>query len=117
MIDMAVLGYFHALRINGWIGNLALLVEHEFFGQQGPGAKLRDRHGHGGGEIHGLRVEDHIQRIGEQLMPLLDRCNRMMLRNLKALSTLRQRPTPSVNIGSAGQVNVATNQTGVVQKG
>ena len=35
----------------------------------------------------------------------------MMLRNLKALKTLREGPAPSVSIGSAGQVNVAAQQS------
>jgi hypothetical protein len=55
-------------------------------------------------------VEDHVERIGEQLLPLLDRCNRMMLRNLKALQALREPLPPSVSIGAAGQVNVAGKQ-------
>jgi hypothetical protein len=60
--------------------------------------------------INGLHVEQHVERIAEQLLPLLDRCNRMMLRNLKALKSLREGPVPSVSIGSAGQVNLATEQ-------
>ena len=34
--------------------------------------------------VRGLTVEDIVERLTEQLMPLLDRSNRMMLRNLKA---------------------------------
>lgn len=60
-----------------------------------------------------MRVADYVHRVGEQLLPLLDRCNRMMLRNLKALKTMREVPTPSVSIGSAGQVNVGTQQANV----
>ena len=54
--------------------------------------------------------EGHVERIAEQLLPLLDRGNRMMLRNLKALKSLREPPVPSVSIGAAGQVNVAAEQ-------
>jgi hypothetical protein len=43
-------------------------------------------------------------------MPLLDRSNRMMLRNLKALQTRREAVAPSVSIGNTGQVNVAQAQ-------
>jgi hypothetical protein len=50
-------------------------------------------------------------------MPLLDRSNRMLLRNLKALKAMRQAPAPNVSIGNAGQVNVATNQVNAVQAG
>jgi hypothetical protein len=117
LIDLAVIAYYHTLRINGWVGTFAALIEHEFFQQEGPSAKLQKRYGRGSHEIQGLRVEDYIHRVGEELLPLLDRCNRMMLRNLKALKTLREGPAPSVNIGSAGQVNVATNQANVMRGG
>ena len=46
----------------------------------------------------------------ERLLPLLDRSNRMLLGNLKALKAPREGPVPSVSIGSAGQVNVAGEQ-------
>ncbi len=115
LIDLAVLSYYHTLRINGWIGNFAALIEHEFFDKQGPSAMFEQRYGRGSREIRGLRVEDHVHRIGEQLLPLLDRCNRMMLRSLRALKTLREGATPSVSIGSAGQVNVAMNQANAMR--
>ena len=35
LIDVAVLSYYHTLRINGWIGNFAPLIESEFFGTSG----------------------------------------------------------------------------------
>jgi hypothetical protein len=117
LIDLAVVSYYHTLRINGWVGNFASLIEHEFFDKEGPSAKLQKRYGRGSHEIDGLRVEDYIHRVGEQLLPLLDRCNRMMLRNLKALKTMREGPAPSVNIGSAGQVNVAASQANVMRDG
>src|SRR3954452_4326947 len=35
LIDVAVIGYYQTLRINGWVGNLAAQVESEFFGTSG----------------------------------------------------------------------------------
>ncbi len=32
LLDLAVASYYNAMRIQGWIGNLALHIEHEFFG-------------------------------------------------------------------------------------
>jgi hypothetical protein len=110
LIDVAVLSYYHTLRINGWLGNFAMLIESEFFSLSSPSAKLKDRYGWGADKIQGLRVEEYLDRMGERLLPLLDRCNRMMLRNLKALRAMREPAAPSVTIGAAGQVNVATNQ-------
>jgi hypothetical protein len=110
LIDVAVLSYYHTIRIDGWIGNFACLVEHEFFGKDGPSARFADRYGRHSTKIQGLSVESHIDRIGEQLLPLMDRANRMMLRNLRALQTRRQPPSAAVNIGNVGQVNVAHQQ-------
>ena len=106
--DLALLAYYHSWRVSGWVGNLALLVEHEFFGADGPGAKLKERHGY---QVEGLHVEDVVRRLGEQLFPLLERANRMMLRNLALLREYRR--APAVSIGSAGQVNVAEKQVNV----
>ena len=47
-----------------------------------------------------------MQRLGEQLMPILDRANRMMIRNLKAIKELRQGQVPAIAIGRAEQVTV-----------
>ena len=110
LIDSAVLAYYHQLRVNGWIGDLAVWLEREFFRMDGLTAKLRDRHGSGAGEIRGLKAEDLVGQLVERLMPLLDRSNRMLIRNLKMLKTMREGPAPSVSIGSAGQVNVAQAQ-------
>ena len=55
-------------------------------------------------------MEDIVSQLVERLMPLVDRSNRMMIRNLKALQSLHGRPAPSVSIGSIAQVNVANNQ-------
>jgi hypothetical protein len=110
LIDSAVLAFYHQLRINGWIGDLAAQVEFEFFRSDSPTAKLKAEYGAGAATIRGLKVEELVRRLAEQLMPLLDRSNRMLLRNLKALKALREAAGPSVSIGSVGQVNVAANQ-------
>jgi hypothetical protein len=112
LIDSLLLAYYHQLRINGWIGGLAWHVESEFFGSEGPRAKLRQKHGY---QVDGLQVEDLLSRIGEQLLPLLDRCNRLLIRNLRALRDPRQRAAANVSIASVGQVNVGTQQVNVVE--
>ena len=57
-----------------------------------------------------LWIEHIVERIREQLLPLFDRSNRVMIRNLKALQARQDGSAPSVSIGSAGQVNVAQAQ-------
>jgi hypothetical protein len=78
MIDRAVVAYQPFIRITGWVGNLALHIEHEFFGRDGPSANFRDRHGREGRAIRGLSVEDHLARVREGLIPLAERCGRVM---------------------------------------
>jgi len=107
LIDSLLLAYYHQLRITAWVGDLAWHIEAEFFGNEGPRAKLRQQYGC---QVDGLQVETLLVRLGEQLLPLLDRCNRLLHRNLRALRDPRQRPAASVNIGNVGQVNVGGQQ-------
>ena len=46
LIDLAVMSYYNALRVQAWIGDLALHIEHEFFCQEGPTAKLQQKWGY-----------------------------------------------------------------------
>jgi hypothetical protein len=112
MVDMAVLSYYHQLRITGWIGDLSQWLEAEFFRRGGLGVNLHEQaKGRRDVKVRGLTVEEIVERLAERLMPLLDRSNRMMLRNLKALQAQRQPAPPNISIGQAGQVNVAATQT------
>jgi hypothetical protein len=105
LVDCALIAYANTLRVQGWVGNLALLVETEFFGSTGPTAKLRKKCGYG---VESFTVEELVERLTLQFLPLLDRCNRMMLRNLRAITELRRSPAPAVAINQATQVNVGT---------
>jgi hypothetical protein len=110
LIDTAVLSYYHLLRVTGWVGDLAAMLEHEFFGMVGLQAAFKESNGHQLGRVKGLRITEHVERIGERLMPLIDRSHKMMVQSLNTLQTRRQRPAPNVNIGQAGQVNVGQQQ-------
>jgi len=96
LIDRAVIAYRDLLRITGWTGNLALLVEAEFFGSKGPRAHFRDRNGREGRVIRGLTVEQHIARLREGLIPLAERCGRVMREALGGLEMLRAAPSHAV---------------------
>jgi len=102
LVDLAVLSYFHILRVQGWIGDLAVRMEHEFFGDDAftelvdGRRRVADR----------LAVGERVRQLREQLMPILDRANRMMIRNLKGLKELRQGQVPAIAIGRAEQVTV-----------
>ena len=108
-----MLAWYNALRIQQWIGDLSLAVEHEFFGEDGPSARFERRYG----RASGLVVEERLARLGEQLLPLQERANRSVVRNLKALAELRRGPAPSVAIAKAGQVNVGSQQVNAVVEG
>jgi hypothetical protein len=101
LLDLALLHYCHALRVEGWIGNLALHIERQFFGSGAFAADYRNL-------PQGTRqaADDAVRRFGEQLMPLVDRANRMFIRNLAAIKDLRQRPVPAIAIGRAERVTV-----------
>ena len=53
------------------------------------------------------KLTEEIARLEEVLMPLLERCHRMMTRSLAHLEARRSRGAKtSVTVGQAGQVNV-----------
>jgi hypothetical protein len=117
LVDSALLAYYHQLRINGWLGDMAGWMEREFFAKPSLTATIPGNNRREFTEVRGLSIDYIVERIIERLMPLLDRSNRMLLRNLKALKAMRQAPAPNVSIGSAGQVNVAAAQANTIQAG
>lgn len=50
LIDLAIISYYHTLRLNGWVGNFGLLIEGELFQKGGPSVKLQ-RSGEVGGRV------------------------------------------------------------------
>jgi len=110
LIDLGIISYYHALRINGWIGNFATLIEHEFFGQAGLTTVKRLRKGQ---YYEELRVDEYLTRISEEMLPLFDRANRMLIRNLKTIQELRRGPAATVAINQASQVNVGAQQINI----
>jgi hypothetical protein len=77
MIDTAIIAYFNLLRVQGWIGNLCLVVERDAFGQE----PLNYYHG----DTVGNRLEEQLRRLAEVMLPLQERSHRMMIRSLEAL--------------------------------
>ena len=72
------------------IGNLSIQIEREFFGS---GAPRPDFHGC---HIRGLTVEQHLAHLKEGLLPLAERCGRVMREALSALEALRSGPSEAV---------------------
>jgi hypothetical protein len=101
LIDRAVAAYQDFIRITGWTGNTALTVEAEFFGRDRPSAEFR-----GGREIRGLTVEEYINRLGQDLIPLAERCAGVMREVLVALETLRAGPSQAVERSRPARIRV-----------
>lgn len=96
LVDMAVVAYANVLRVQGWIGNWSLNVEREAFGQKGLRADFKDRYGMEGERINGLRVEQYVGRIADELLPLVERFHRMAREAIRALR--ESRTAPSVRV-------------------
>jgi len=106
LIDRAVAAYQDFIRVTGWTGNTAMMVEHEFFGVDRPSANIRDRHGREAREILGLSVEEHINRLGQDLIPLAERCGRVMREALAGLETLRNAPSQAVERSRPTRISI-----------
>jgi hypothetical protein len=62
-----------------------------------------------------LCVDHYLQRVSEELMPLLDRADRLLIRNTKMVQDLRRGPMTTLAINQASQVNVGTQQLCIVE--
>jgi SAM-dependent methyltransferase len=112
LIDRAVSAYQDFMRVSGWTGNLSIHIEHEFFGLNGPGADFRDRYGREGRNIRGLSVEEHLAHLREGLLPLAERCGRVMREALAALEALRALPSQVVERSKPIRISVMFGSTG-----
>ena len=108
LLDQTMLAYFHVVRLNKEIANLLSLAEFELYGADSPWVRVK-RDKNLKASFEGLEAEKHIRALQERLTPLLERFNQMFLRNLKAMRELKSMPV-NINIGQAGQVNVAQQQ-------
>jgi hypothetical protein len=106
LIDRAVSAYQDFMRVTGWVGNLAISIEHEFFGRDGPSAQFRDRYGREGATVRGLTVEQHLAHLRENLIPLAEPCGRVMREALAALETLRAAPSQAVERSRPTRISV-----------
>jgi hypothetical protein len=90
LIDRAVAAYYDFVRITGWIGNLSIQIARELFGRDAPRAEFQGR------SIRGLTVEQHLGHLREGLLPLAERCGRVLRDALAALDALDAAPSRAV---------------------
>ena len=82
------------------------MIEAEFFGRDRPCFEFRDRHGREGPKIQGLTVEQHLARLREGLIPLAERCARVMREALAALEMLNAAPSNAVERSRPARVSM-----------
>ena len=99
LADSAILAYRNLLRIQGWIGSTAFVVQRELFGQE----PLETSYGY----TEAMAIERRVEQLERALMPLLDRSQKMLIRALDRLQARRSGSSMSaISIGKAGQVNI-----------
>ena len=112
-VDLALMAYANALRVQGRMGDLALVIDHELFAEDSLKVKLRQQYGP---HFDGFAVEEQLRRLREQLLPLFERVNRQLLQNLQGLQRGHPASSPMVAIGQARNVNVAQQQVHIQRR-
>jgi hypothetical protein len=112
-VDLALMAYANALRVQGRMGDLALVIDHELFAEDSLKVKLRQQYGP---HFDGFAVEEQLRRFREQLLPLFERVNRQLLQNLQGLQWGHPASSPMVAIGQARNVNVAQQQVHIQRR-
>jgi hypothetical protein len=113
LLDMALTSYFHFLRLNEQVNNALANIEWQIFALDAPMFMKNSYGDRLSGEKKDKAVAEEIAHdIEEILQPVLDRFNRMFIRNLKAIRDLK-RGNIQLNIGSIGQMNIGDKQINV----
>jgi hypothetical protein len=116
-IAMALIGFNQLVRVNEVVGTLAARLEFQLFDTDQP---LRvtlvepDGRSRAANRYEYVAGQEAVDRLGREALPLLDRCNRMVLRNLKALRELKASPI-SMTVQNFGQLNVGQQQTNLAR--
>ena len=114
LLDMALNGFFHYIRLNEAVNNIMANIEWQMFESEAPVFLSRDKWGmrpYGVGSDKAV-AEGLAHRLNEVLLPTLDQYNRMFIRNLKAIRDLK-RGNIQLNIGNVGQMNIGDKQVNV----
>jgi hypothetical protein len=96
LIDMAVIAFANAMRLQSIVGNTSLIIEGELFGQPTLRAKWENVYGGRPPEIQGLAVDEHVAKLRDSIMPLIERFHRLARESIAALARRRHAPAASV---------------------
>jgi hypothetical protein len=106
LIDMAVVAYANAMRLQSMIGNTALVIESEMFGQPTLRAKWKSAYGGRPEDVQGFAVEEHVARLRDQLLPLVERAHRTARESIEAIRRTRQVPAIRVERAKAVEIRL-----------
>jgi len=114
-IAMALFAFHHLVRVNEFVGNMATRLEFQFFDTGPLQVRLTERDGmpKRAGQAAQVAAHEALEQFGRDALPLMDRLNRMVIRNLKALRDLKAAPL-ALSVHNYGQLNVGQAQTNVV---
>ncbi len=96
LVDMAVIAFTNAMRVQSVIGNTSLIIESEMFGQPTLRAKWKKEYGVRPEGITGLAVDEHVNRLRDTLLPLAERFHRMGGDAMDGIRRQRQMPSSEV---------------------
>ena len=111
-IAMALFAFHHLVRVNEFAGNMAARLEFEFFDTAPLQVRLTERDGtpKRAGQAARIAGREALEQFERDALPLMDRLNRMVIRNLQALRDLQAAPL-ALNVQNYGQLNVGQAQT------
>ncbi|MCH8297984.1 MAG: hypothetical protein IH873_07950 [Chloroflexi bacterium] len=109
LMDSALMANYNTIKMQRMFGDLVTQVERELFHDESMSINLKES---GNLEVANFKVEAMLNRASDTLMNLIDRANKMMIRNIKAIRDLKS-GTLSIR---ADQVNIAQQQVNQVIK-
>jgi hypothetical protein len=109
LMDAALMANYNGIKLQRMFGDLATQVERELFHDDSLSVNLKEG---GNLEVANFKVEAMLNRASDKLMNLIDRTNKIMIRNIKAIRDLKS-GTLSIR---AEQVNIAQQQVNQVVK-
>ena len=112
MIDMAVIAFANAMRLQSITGNTSLMIEGELFGQPTLQARWKKAYGGRPEDIQGLAVEGHVAKLRDGILPLVDRFYRIGRESIEALGRMRLAPALSIEQTEAVTIVLITSSAG-----
>jgi DNA-binding winged helix-turn-helix (wHTH) protein len=97
LIDQVIAAYQDFIRLTGWIAHLSLTVEHELFGGDGGCTeRIADAVHLNETWMDEPGADQHLVRLRECLLPLVERRGALMREMLAALEVFRDRPNNKI---------------------